>query len=291
MYLILDIGGTNIRMAIFSHEGKIEMQEKFLTNRIHLKESFEQIKSIFLKWNIQVEKVAVGMPGPADYANGIMLNPLNLPGWWNLDVKKKLVEITKCDQIFFGNDAQLMAYANHEELKLSEKDITQFFTISTGLGAGLIINNKMFYGANNHAQEIAHFPINSLKEKNHLSQGALEYFVSGSGIAKRASIYGFEKSEEVFALYGQRIAAKKVIDDAIDGLANLIAASCALIGYNHLVFDGSVAMNNKWFVEKAFLKAKGRMFKNQYQNLTMHFSIFEDQAVLWGGYYFLKEEK
>lgn len=290
MITTIDIGGTNIRMAYWK-DGKMQKITKVKTEPKNWIKNVKEIAKFINEAPEQVKAIGVGMPGLADYKNGKFINPPNLRGWWNLDIKTELKNLTKISNIFFENDAKLMALANHKELGYTEKDITQFFTVSTGLGAGLIINDQIFQGSQGWAQEVAHLPVNTFSEKNSYSKGALEYFASGGGLAKRAEKYiGNISTKELFDMAKKGDAcAKEIVDQGIESLANLIAIVGALINPTSVVFDGSVARYDTWYVERAFELSKERMYSLQGESIKMHISKLGDDSTLIGAYYLAKK--
>ncbi|UWV94397.1 ROK family protein [Mycoplasmopsis cynos] len=68
--------------------------------------------------------------------------------WKNFDVKQYLLKNTQIKDIVFENDANVILLINHVYYKKNLNDVSQFYTISTGFGSGLIINNKIFHGNN-----------------------------------------------------------------------------------------------------------------------------------------------
>lgn len=274
----IDIGGTNTRVASIS-DNKIVKIIKFKTKR-----NFdEEVKFIIKSINelcFPYEGIGISAPGPADYGNGTFLSLPNLPEWngKNLfhSLRKELGDVI----ISMNNDANLMALAHHNYFKNFD-GITQFFTVSTGLGAGLIINNSIFTGTNYLAQEIACAPLAFSKEKGKgLTAGALEYFSSGSGIEARANM----QSIEAFNQYNKDKKITQIIDDGIDTLANAIACSISFIAPNLVVFDGSIARNNAFYIDKAWELAKTRMFKEHVKIASMKIGELGDDAALLGAF-------
>lgn len=252
----------------FATEQMFEEQIRKITQTIN---SFDQV----------IDAITIAAPGPADYKKGKFGCLTNIPQWENHNIIQSLRQSTGIDKIICQNDANLMALAHHHHFK-NQNGVTQFFTISTGFGAGLVIDNKIFTGANGYAQEIAMLPASFNPEKGEgFGEGALEYFASGAGITKRSGLL----AHEAFKQYETNEDAKVVIDEAIDTLANTIAIFVAIINPSLFVFDGSVARNNKWFVEKAIEKAKTRAWAVQFEKLRFEFAELGDDAALIGAYF------
>lgn len=215
----IDIGGTNSRFAIIKN------------NEIIFKKSFPTIISdphtslqplIDLLNDHEIEYLGICLPGVANYNEGIIISGANIPNWVGINIKNIIMNNTKVKDIVFENDANAMAFAVHTYYKKTVKDITQFFTVSTGLGAGLIYKDEIYSGYSFQGLEVAWMPASFNKEKNHLSTGSCEYFSSGSGIEKRGFKF-FDKpmtTKEVFSLYKTDEKAKIIIDEAIETLGS-----------------------------------------------------------------------
>lgn len=289
MKLTIDIGGTNIRLALWS-DGKIVQTERFKTNPDDFEASLDQV-ILFVNGFDNIDAIAGGMPGPANYEKGIFINPPNLKGWWGKDLKTYLMQKTGIKNIKFQNDAKLMALANHKRFGYKKSDVTQFFTVSTGLGAGLIIEDKIFDGAFGMAQEIAHLPVNTFEEPNKYSKGAVEWYASGGGLEARAKMLIDPKitTVDLFKLFEEKNEkAIEIVNQGIESLANLIAISTAFINPTSIIFDGSVARKSTWFVEKAVEIAKNRVYPQQAKTIKIHISELGDDSTLIGAYYLIE---
>ena len=275
----IDIGGTNTRVSQIE-DGKILKTFKFNTFQEFDKE-IKEIVTTIKKIEIDVKGISISAPGPANYETGKFGWLPNLQEWENENIITSLKDEFKDIKIIANNDANLMALAHHNYFD-NKDGITQFFTVSTGLGMGLIIDNKIFKGFNGAAQEVANAPLAFSHESGkNLGKGSLEYFASGSGIALRTKM----DTRDAFEKYGKNDKVKQIIDEGIETLANAIATSAAFINPNLMIFDGSVARNNRWYVERAFSIAKDRMMKEQAQVLKMNFAEIGDDAALIGAYY------
>lgn len=288
-YACVDIGGTNVRFAMI-HKNKTIFFKKFLVDPNNPKKTLKPVFQLLKQYEITT--LGIACPGPADYEKGIIKNPPNLTGWHNLDLKQLFLNNTNVIHFVFENDANAAAYAVHFHFKQTKKDITQFFTISTGLGAGLIYQNEIFGGYNHLAQEVACAPLAPFKAHDvwNLSEHALELFASGSGMVKRASTLGLKgiDTKWLFNNYEIDQIAHQVIDEAIATLANLFAVSMAFFAPNLIVVGGSVAINNQWFVKKAFDTAKDLTWSNQYYQTRLEFDILNDDVVLLGLDYLIR---
>lgn len=144
----LDIGGTNTRVALVKGGEILKYFKKPTpkTKEAFLKNIENMILSVIDK---EVRAIGVGCPGPL--ANGIILNPPNLP-LRNFNLKKFLEKKFR-KKVVIENDAKCVALA---ELKLGCKKKNFFIlTLGTGVGGGLIINNGLYTGSHGYAGEIS----------------------------------------------------------------------------------------------------------------------------------------
>ncbi|VEU70230.1 ROK family protein [Mycoplasmopsis glycophila] len=294
-FAAIDVGGTNTRFALFDEKGEIILKNKTATNYNDAGETLNWI----LK-NIEEHKInylALCIPGPSDYANGIVLKSPNLgASWENLDLKKYLLENSSyLKDVIFENDANAMAYANHKMNNCNKDEISQFFTISTGFGAGLVIDNKIYHGNKYYAEEIAQLPISAkpfFGEHRLLNPFALELHCSGTGIETKGKFYQIANStKEVFELAKkENKVALEIIAEAKDALARTFAIFAGIIAPHYFFVGGSVALNSKKMIKEAFEEAKKMSDPNHFKETKLIFDKMGDDSALIGLYHLIKDK-
>jgi glucokinase len=231
----IDIGGTKCAVILgrFSSNGNIEVLDKLVYTTFdnpgpekmlpELQNGIEEI----LKKNKLISKdiasVGISCGGPLDSKRGVVLSPPNLPGWDDVHIVEffeNQFSIPACIQ----NDANACALA---EWKFGAGRGTQnmiFLTFGTGLGAGLILNGKLYSGTSDNAGEVGHIRLDNFGPVGYGKAGSFEGFCSGSGIAQLARIRAMEKfqmGEKVTFCKSisdlQSITAQKVAEAAYDG--------------------------------------------------------------------------
>ena len=129
------------------------------------------------------EAIGISCGGPLDAKKGVILGPPNLPGWDEVPIKEQI-------RAHFGvpvrlqNDANACALA---EWKFGAGKGTEnmiFLTFGTGLGAGLILNGKLYSGTNDNAGEVGHIRLEDDGPVGYGKAGSFEGFCSGGGIAR-----------------------------------------------------------------------------------------------------------
>lgn len=120
------------------------------------------------------------------------MSPPNLPGWDNVPVVKFFADRFKVP-VHLQNDANACAYA---EWKFGAGRGTKnmvFMTFGTGLGAGIVIDGKLYSGTNDNAGEIGHIRLAPTGPVGYNKAGSAEGFCSGAGMTKLAFIRAKEK--------------------------------------------------------------------------------------------------
>ncbi|UUD36786.1 ROK family sugar kinase [Mycoplasmopsis californica] len=271
----VDIGGTNIRIALFEND-KIVAKEKYPISHKDYKIAMNQIIAFCEKYNAL--KLAICFPGIADYDTGTILKATNLPEWENISLKSYLYNNSKITEIICTRDSSAMALANHFYFKQNINNITQFFTISTGFGAGLIMNNKIYEGANKKAQIVYKAPWSSVDGITEIGK-----ICSGNGMSNYAKYLDQNwTSKEIFNNYKSLPIAKQIINYAIEALSKAICSSAVLINPNLFVFGGAIARENKWFIDAAINKAKSFLDPVNYQNVNFKTEELNDDSALIG---------
>jgi glucokinase len=129
--------------------------------------------------------IGISCGGPLDSRAGLILSPPNLPNWDRIDV------LTPLRQRFgvpvgLQNDANACALAEWRWGAGQGCDNMIFLTFGTGMGAGLILNGKLYSGTNDMAGEIGHIRMEKEGPVGYGKAGSFEGFCSGGGIARLA---------------------------------------------------------------------------------------------------------
>ena len=167
LLLGVDIGGTKCAVILgLSNVGGIEIKDKvsFPTTGVDstiadIETSIEDVLKRNMLNSRDVSAIGISCGGPLDSTAGIVMSPPNLPGWDNIPIVRILSER-------FGIPAALHNDANASALAewtfgagKGTKNMV-FLTFGTGLGAGLIIDGKLYTGTNDNAGELGHIRLN-----------------------------------------------------------------------------------------------------------------------------------
>ncbi|WP_096186747.1 ROK family protein [Evansella halocellulosilytica] len=181
----IDIGGTSVRTALVTNGGEIISHKILPTEPGKGPEKLlEKLKIMIedVRKNEVIDAIGVGCPGPLNPYEGIILDPPNLTGWRNVPFRSMLENELK-KPVVLDNDANAAALGEAKIGAGKSYDSVFYITVSTGIGGGIVINNKIFHGAQGNAGEIGNMIVEPSSEKvSNLNAGALETLASGTAI-------------------------------------------------------------------------------------------------------------
>lgn len=159
--LAVDIGGTQMRAASFL----LDNEKPARINRIRthqdgvpLFEKLEQlIESVWPKAGA-VECISVAAPGPLDSLRGILIAPPNIPEWHNYPLVEN-IQRRFLTQTIIGNDANVAALGEWKYGAGRGHHHMIYLTVGTGIGSGVIINDRLLTGSSGLAPELGHVTI------------------------------------------------------------------------------------------------------------------------------------
>lgn len=197
-YIIgLDVGGTKCAVTIGSAEGSnVKVLDKcgFATGEVKTSdEFFGKVFEIIdgFKQNYSFDAIGISCGGPLDENNGVIICPPHLPLLHGVEISKILTERYSVPA-FLRNDANACALA--EWLFGAGKGTKNmaFLTFGTGLGAGLILDGRLYSGTNGNAGEVGHVRLSPFGPSGYGKAGSFEGFCSGKGIQQLGYTLGLE---------------------------------------------------------------------------------------------------
>jgi glucokinase len=191
----VDLGGTNLRVAVY-RSGKqvaelISLPTRLSQGRervIHdLKDAVIALRSRFQAHG-ESAGIGVGSPGPLELPGGIIRNPPNLPGWDGFHLRAAIEEAIG-EPIFLDSDANAAALAEFELGSAHAAGIHSLcmLTLGTGVGNGIILNDRIWHGNNGMAGEAGHLMV----EPDGMAcpcggRGCVELYASATGVVRMA---------------------------------------------------------------------------------------------------------
>lgn len=216
----IDIGGTKTSVSLSDYELNIINKEKFKTSSSlkTLNKILEIIKEYKLKYG-EISNIGISCGGPLSSSKGVIICPPNLPNWKNIEIVKFFYDNLNIP-VKLENDANACAIAEYLWGAGKNANNMAFLTFGTGLGAGLILNNKLYRGSSDMAGEIGHIRLNETGPTGYNKAGSFEGFCSGGGIAELCKIRMQEKREnesvrEFIELVNDRTVSAEILADAV----------------------------------------------------------------------------
>ena len=219
----VDIGGTTVKIGLFTTEGELLEKWEIKTRTENKGEAIlpdiaESLKRKMEEKGLAVQEmsgIGLGIPAPVD-AKGVVQNTANL-GWGYKEVKREMEELTGLP-VEAGNDANVAALGEMWLGAGKGRENMIMVTLGTGVGGGVIVNGRPLVGAHGAGGEIGHLCVN-YEETEHCGcgkTGCLEQYASATGIARLAR-KRLEKDDADTVLRGRHLSAKSVFDALKEG--------------------------------------------------------------------------
>jgi len=299
-YIVVDIGGTHLRAALYPSEGLNPDQLTRITTKDEKATALERLIELIAEvWPVDkpVKGICVAVPGPTDPHLGIVIEAPNIPGWEELPLQK-ILEERFAAPVVLGNDANLAALAEWRYGAGQGHHNLLYLTISTGIGSGVIIKDQLLVGAHGLAAELGHTTIQA--EGGPLcgcgQYGHLESLASGTAMLRWVEEQ--LAAGRVSRLAGQPGLNGKMISQAAgigDELAiAALARSGTYIGiglanFLHIfnptivILGGGVSQSRKFLIDPLRAALEKHVFAPEYLNdLKIEIASFGDEAGLIG---------
>lgn len=182
--LAIDVGGTKIYNTIINEKGEILTE----VEKHHTPKTFNEIKALFeeiiSKYEKEVDVIAFATCGAVNNSNnGILGSTGNIAKEYpTMDFKS----LSK-KPVFVENDANAAAWAEHVIGASKGMPYSVMLTLGTGVGGGIILDNKLYKGKNGAAGEM-HFKMRTDKHRKCTcgSYDCFEAYASGTGLKRTA---------------------------------------------------------------------------------------------------------
>ncbi len=253
----LDIGGTKCAVVLGDKKMRIYDRLSFSTRpqrgwkRIW-KQLFASIDEIILRNHLKpasIYKAGISCGGPLDSRRGLILSPPNLPGWDKVPIVKMLQKKLHCP-VRLENDANACAVAEWKFGAGRGCRNLVFLTFGTGLGAGLILNGRLYRGANDMAGEAGHIRLAMDGPMGYGKKGSFEGFCSGGGIARMAKRDGGQtiSAKELFeaASRGDKVS-RRILEKSVGYLGLGLSILIDLLNPERIILGGIYYRNEKFF--------------------------------------------
>jgi glucokinase len=308
----VDVGGQSIKGGVVDDRGQrlttkpaVEFTESEKGQEHGLAQMAKVVRRAIAEAGLTLDDIAaigVATPGTMDIPGGVMLEPVNMPTWHNVPVRQYIADEFK-KATAFQNDANAAAYGEFWAGCGRDAKSLVLFTLGTGIGCGIIVNDFVIEGEHSHGAECGHMVIEMNGRLCGCGQrGHLEAYASAISIAKRtnealANFDGpsslrsqfmkqpFEESDcsRIFeaAVAGDPLAGQLIEDTAQYlgvGAVNLMHT----INPEMIVFGGGMIATGEWFLERIRFHARRLAFPVPAAKTTICYAQLGGNAGLIG---------
>jgi len=268
MKIGIDLGGTNVRVALVDNFGIVNIINEPCKADKTEREILDHIKEIIHRLIIPgLEGIGIGVPSTVDTERGIVYDVLNIPSWKKVYLKQALENEFHLPT-FVNNDANCFVLG--EKYYGAGKPYKNLIgvTIGTGVGSGVIIDNKLYAGNNTCAGEIGCLPYMEDIYEHYCSS---QYFVTHHNTTGKQAYYnaanGDEKAIKIWNMFGTHIGA-------------LVSAILYTYDPEAIVFGGSISAAYKYFAPAMKEKLKEFMFSQVVKKIFITTSNTENVGIL-----------
>jgi len=195
LYVGLDVGGTTMKAAVVDDAGNafpsaVLPTEAYKGQEHGLNQMAATIRQAIRaagKAEADIAAIGVATPGTMDLAAGIILDPPNLKPWQNVPVRQYIADTFKIPTAF-QNDANAAAFGEYWVGAGRDVKSMVMFTLGTGIGGGVILDDRVLEGQHSHGAEVGHMKIDLGRNRQCGCGrwGCLEAFASATAVVKRA---------------------------------------------------------------------------------------------------------
>lgn len=251
----LDIGGTKCALVIGDRTGKVLARWQVATADYGA--DWQRLINDLLKnaEGIYTRPLAVGVScgGPLSSARGVIMSPPNLPGWDDVHIVEWLQNRLNVPA-FLQNDANACALAEWQFGAGRGCKNMVFLTFGTGMGAGLILDGRLYAGTNDMAGEAGHMRLAPDGPEGYGKRGSFEGFCSGGGIRQLAQMeLGKDLScKQLCELADAGAAdARRVLEKSADYLGRALAVLIDILNPERIVIGSIYARAERHFKDGA----------------------------------------
>ena len=284
MIIAVDIGGTKLSASLINDQKVLDSRRSSTPksgSAADLSAALEQLVAPLLP---RATSVVVASTGIVDHGRLTAVNPANLGGLNDFPLQQVLATISNLP-VTLLNDAQAAAWGEYCQLH-SDCQNMAFITVSTGVGAGLVINGQLQIGATGLAGHAGHTTVDIDGPLCGCGRrGCVEAVASGTAIGKIASdLYGIPlNAREVFDRYHQgEPQAQAVIDGSARAIAWLLGNLKALLDIEVAVMGGSVGLASGYLERvRYFISEQPTLFQVDLQLAQLGHDAGLQGAALW----------
>ncbi len=248
----IDFGHRHVAVAVGDLTGRVLSEERVVVEPQGHESGLGLAASVLARIDPGVgplRRVSLGLPAPV--VNNVVKSSAIFPGWEGVDARAAAEAV-------FGapaqveNDANLGALAEHRQGHGRGHSTSVFVKIASGVGAGLIIDNQLFHGADGTAGEIGHLTVDEQGPMCRCgSRGCLETYTSSEHMLRLLdpSLPGATFTDLVAAATAGNVAATRVLEDAGLHLGWALASVLNLLNPGIVIVGGAMSRAGELLLE------------------------------------------
>jgi glucokinase len=261
--LAFDLGGTKLAMAVFNETGEILFHKTVVLNKRKGSEVAQLITNSFRLISIgarlagnEIKSVGICVPGIYRSKTGTVWAP-NIPGWEDYPLLAEIKKVSGRIPVTIDSDRACYILGEVWKGNAQECNDAIFLAVGTGIGAGILIDEKVLRGSNDIAGAIGWMALDIPFKEEYIQCGCFEHYASGEGIAKQAQKFITEKKDytgelknksleeitchDVFKAYENKDEiAEKVINICVQFWGMAAANLVSLFNPEKIIFGGGV---------------------------------------------------
>ncbi len=256
-YIGIDIGGSGVKYGWGNSKRGLLSFETIPLLRKDMPGLLSVINEIFTRIDIelglsQIQAAGIGLPGMIDHQNQRIIeqNP-NLPfltGAYLRELNPQGVQMP----LYFDNDANLMALG--ESTRFTVADSVLGITIGSGIGSGLVLDGKVYFGSKGFAMEMGHvISVYNGSPCNCGKFGCLEAYASLNGMRNRLEEEGIVAQDlalrDILLLAQKNAVARKTVNRGLEYLVSALANAIILLTPDHVVIGGGASEIDEYPLE------------------------------------------
>lgn len=260
--LAIDIGGTKLAAGVVDRSGRVLVRAEVPTRA---DEGLEPVLGRIVglgrglmerpeACSLAIRQVGVGCAGPVDRRRGLVLNPPNLPGWHSVPLRDRLQAALELP-VVLENDANAAALGEFRYGAGAGARSLVYYTVSTGIGGGIVLEGKLWHGFADAAGEVGHVTVLPDGPRCGCGNvGCLEAIASGPSMVRRARELleagrpsrlrddpAFTARELAEAVRAGDPLAREVWDEAVRCLGIGVGAVISILAPERIVIGGGVS--------------------------------------------------
>lgn len=264
-----DIGGTNMRVGVVQNKKIHEIAIEKIENKYDEQAVFEQLYKLIEKvWSTDVKAMGIGVPTIVDVEKGIIYDTANIPSWKEVHLKD-ILEAKYHRPVFINNDANCFAVGEKYFGKGQQSKSMVGLITGTGMGAGVILNNRLYSGRCCAAGELGIVP--------YLDHD-YEYYCAGGFFDKTYGVSAYETFQNCELGNQEALDRMKVYGKHLSEAIKLV-----LYAYDvdTIVLGGSVSKAYKYYKDSLWMNLETSIaYQNQLKGLNIVPTELDNVAIL-----------